>query len=165
MTAEGRAAPRRALALALTGGLALAGCSGASATPPLRHGGPPTTRSAGRPATSLAPASRHVRPSSITLAAEDPAYGYGIQVGDTITMRATVHDPNVARPVGTVVFTSDNTYDKGCRSVRLQHVTDATCYMTFYSPGRFHVTARYEGTDHSGASVTLRFSVVPNTSD
>lgn len=104
------------------------------------------------------------RPAGIRLTAVDPGYSYGIQVGDTVTLTAVVHDPNVARPVGTVTFRADDRYDH-CPLVRLRRTTTARCYLTFYSPGRFFVTASYKGRDRSVASVTLRFSVVPATND
>ncbi len=103
-------------------------------------------------------------PAGIRLTAVDPGYAYGIQVGDTVTLTAVVHDPNVSRPVGTVTFRADDRYDH-CPLVRLRRTTTARCYLTFYSPGRFYVTASYEGRDRSVASVTLRFSVVPATND
>lgn len=107
---------------------------------------------------------RRARKSLIELTAVDPGYAYGIQVGDTVTFTATVHDPNVARPDGVVTFRADESYDH-CPAVALHGAATATCYLTFYSPGPFSVTARYEGRDRSTASVTLRFSVVPATND
>ncbi|MCU1492869.1 MAG: hypothetical protein JWO62_633 [Acidimicrobiaceae bacterium] len=99
------------------------------------------------------------------LTAVDPEYAYAIQVGDTITLRAVVHDPNVARPSGTVSFATNNSYDAGCKSVRLRRSTTATCYVTYYAPGGFHVVATYKGDDRSSSTVTLRFQVVPSTND
>lgn len=106
----------------------------------------------------------HARRAEITLTAVDPNYAYAIQVGDTITLRAVVRDPGRRAATGAVAFSSDNSYDRGCRAVRIQR-SDAVCYMSFYTPGHFSVTARYRGPDRQQAVVTLRFSVVPSTSD
>jgi hypothetical protein len=103
--------------------------------------------------------------SSISLTATDPQYSYAIQVGDAITMNATVRDSKEREPNGTVSITSNNNYDKGCPSIHLKHRTKATCYITFYSPGRFSVKATYDGRDGSVASVTLHITVVPSTND
>ncbi len=108
---------------------------------------------------------RHHAAASIRLTALDPQYAYAIQVGDTIALRAAVHPRGGGRASGSVRFTADNPYDHGCRSVRVARGDTATCYMAFYSPGRFAVTARYLGPHRETASVTLRFTVVPSTSD
>jgi hypothetical protein len=107
---------------------------------------------------------RHLKPSRISLTARDPAFGNEIQVGDAVTFRAVVHDPNLKAPTGTVYFRADERYDR-CAPVRLRRRFVATCYLTFYSPGRFFVTARYVGRDGSNATVTVHFEVIPNTND
>lgn len=108
----------------------------------------------------------HVRPSTMRLTATDPQFSSGIQVGDTITLRAVVRDPNVKKPTGTVRFATDDPYDKGgCSTVHLKRSTTATCYLTYYSPGSVKVTATYAGADHSSAKLSLRFKVIPATDD
>jgi hypothetical protein len=109
-------------------------------------------------------ASRAVKPSTMRLTVTDPQSGYNFQVGDALTMRAVIRDPNRSKPSGTVSFSSDNSYDK-CKTVTLRRETTATCYLTFYSPGRFYVTAKYTGLDHSDAKITIHFSVVPSAND
>ena len=101
--------------------------------------------------------------ASIRLTAVDPVSGYGLQVGDTITFTALVRDPNVETATGTVAFSSNDGYET-CPRVAI-HRDRAVCYLTFYSPGSFHVTARYLGRDHVLTSVTLDITVIPNTDD
>ena len=113
---------------------------------------------------ALVPSKRRLERSSILLTARDPAFGDEIQVGDAVTLRAVVHDPNLKEPTGTVYFHADERYDQ-CPPVRLRSRSVATCYLTFYVPGRFSVTASYVGRDRSRATATVRFEVVPNTSD
>ncbi len=144
-----------------TPGRATPGRAGAVATAQLAGApGRPRSRGAQEPRRG----GRRVRRSLIELTAVDPGYAYGIQVGDTVTFTATVRDPNVARPDGLVTFRADERYDS-CPAVRLHRSTTATCYLTFYSPGAFSVTARYDGRDRSIAAVTLHFTVVPATDD
>ncbi|HVC24574.1 MAG TPA: Ig-like domain-containing protein [Acidimicrobiales bacterium] len=102
---------------------------------------------------------------TIRLTAEDPQYAYGIQVGDTISFRAQVRYRGGGRLSGSVRFTADNPYDRGCHDVRVTRAGGATCFIAFYSPGRYAVTARYTGPHRASASVTLRFPVVPSTND
>jgi len=103
------------------------------------------------------------KPASIRLTAVDPVSGFGLQVGDAITFTALVRDPNVGSATGLVAFSSNNRYD-ACPRVVI-HRNRAACYLTFYSPGTFHVTARYLGRDHVVTRVTLDITVIPNTDD
>lgn len=103
--------------------------------------------------------------ASIRLTASDPQYAYGFQVGDTLTLHVVVHDPRRAKPVGTVRFSTNNSYDRGCSVVRLRRSNDATCYVTYYVPGPVKITARYFGVDRASARVMLRIDVVPSTND
>lgn len=120
---------------------------------------------AGSTAARASASPRSLRDATIRLTATDPQFAYAIQVGDTITFRATVTVRGRSHPTGTVRFTADNPYDHGCPQVRLSRSGSATCYLAFYSPGRFRVTASYVGPRHARASVTLRFAVVPATND
>jgi len=116
-------------------------------------------------ATLIGTAGARVHRPTIELTATDPGYSYAIQVGDTITLLAVVHDPNARAPSGTVSFATNDAYDTGCRAVRLDHSTHATCYVTYYSPGSYRVKATYKGEDRVTATVTLRLKVVPSSDD
>lgn len=105
---------------------------------------------------------RALPPPVIHLRVTDPNYSGGLQVDDTLTVTAQVTRGRI-RPGGTVSFTTDEHYDRGCRPERLNGSSTAVCYITFYIPGPHRITARFVALDHRVAVLSIPLRLLSTT--